>query len=159
MHSLEEIPSINEKVKVTGCFPLIETVTELTFMDIGSLSCNAPAQITTEKKEGGGLRDVRCFLRSHTCDPPTPYFLTTHSQISPSLFDRLSLFSSIFFFFFFFIYFYFFIFFTQYKHISLTLPHSHQHLHFSSPSPSFPCKIAGKLHRKMVRLTHLYYLK
>ena len=34
MHSLEEIPSINEKVKVTGCLPLIETGTELTCMDI-----------------------------------------------------------------------------------------------------------------------------
>ena len=51
--------------------------------------------------------------------PPTPYFPTTHSQISPSLFDWPSLLSTIFFFFF-----NFFFIFTLYKQFSLTLPHS-----------------------------------
>ena len=53
--------------------------------------CNAPAQKKKKKK-----KEVRFLLRSHTCDPPTPYFLTTHSQISPSLFDWPSLLSTIF---------------------------------------------------------------
>ena len=96
MHSLEEIPSINEKVKVTGCFPLIETVTELTCMDIGSLSCNAPAQITTEKKEGGGVEGSQMFFKEPHVWPTYPLFPhNTFTNISLPLWPAITLFHHI----------------------------------------------------------------